>query len=313
MKAVIWTRFGPPETLKFVEVPKPVLKDNEILVKIFATSVHRGDVRIRAFDVPFSWWTKAMAWIFLRATLSLHPILGFELSGKVESVGKNVTDFRVGDEVMAEVSTLHFGGYAEYICLPADGPVFYKPRNLSYEESAVIPAGGITSLGTIKNAGIGRGHRVLIYGASGSLGTYCIQICKHVGAHVMGVCSKKNMQLVKKIGADAAIDYQVEDFSMRKEKYDYVIDAVGKMSKEQADRITRSGAIIIDAHKDSDKVKKKDFKQLLRELKDLCESGALRPVIDRVYDFKDIVDAHRYVGTGHKRGHVAVTVAKARK
>lgn len=310
MKAVVWTKFGPPETLKYRDLPKPVPKDDEVLIKIYATSVHRGDVRMRALDVPFPWWTKIFAWVFLGITLRLHPVLGMELSGKVEAVGKNVTNFKVGDEVFAETASNNLGAYAEFKCMKADSAIALKPKNLSFAQVSVIPAGGITTLGMVKNANIHRQQKVLIYGASGSIGTFAIQLCKNLGADITGVCSTNNLELVKSLGAGKVIDYTNEDFTTEDQKYDIVFDAVGKLKREQAVKVLKQDGLFLNIHVDSDKVKKKDFPKLLSELRELCEEGKLQAVIDRTYSLDEIVEAHRYVDSGHKRGNVAIIVAK---
>jgi NADPH:quinone reductase-like Zn-dependent oxidoreductase len=312
MKAVLWTKFGPPETLKFTEVPKPIPKDNEVLVKVFATSVHRGDVRMRSLDIPYPWLAKTFARIYLAITLRRHPILGMEISGKVEAVGKDVSKFKVGDEVFAETLTSLFGGYAEYKCIPLKSAIAIKPSNMTFEETAVIPTGGITALGMVKNVGIQNDQKVLVYGASGSIGTFVVQICKSLGADVTGVCSTANADLIKELGASNVIDYTKEDFTKGAQKYDVVFDAVGILKKEQARKVLEQGGKFTSVYSDSDKVKKKDFQSLLDELKELCEQHKLKPTIDRTYTLDQIIEAHHYVDQGHKRGNVAVTVMSNR-
>ena len=306
MKAVLCEKYGPPEVLKIKEVEKPIPKDNEVLIKIHATTVHRGDVRIRKFDVPRMFWFPAR--IFLGIRRPKNPILGMELSGKIEAIGKDVKLFKIGDEVFASTLWSGFGGYAEYKSMPEDGVLALKPTNMNFNEAAVIPAGGVTALGIIKMANIQKGQKVLIYGASGSIGTFAVQFAKYYGAIVTGVCSTTNLEMVESLGVDKVIDYIKEDFTQNNEKYDVIFDAVDKFqSKRGKKSLTKSG-IYLSIDKSSDKIKSKDIPFLLNELKELSEAGKLKAVIDRIYPLDDIVDAHRYVEKGHKKGNVVITV-----
>lgn len=306
MKAVICTKYGSPEVLQIKEVEKPKPRNNEVLIKVFATSAHIGDTRIRRVD-PF-----LVRLIFGLFKPKKNLILGLEISGVIESIGKNVKLFKEGDKVFA-LTGFGLGGYAEYICLPErvkdgtqekNGLVALKPNNLSYEEAAVVPAGGLTALKNLQKANIKKDQKILIYGASGSLGTYAIQLAKYYGAEVTCVCSKNNFELVTSIGADKVIDYTKEDFIKMGSKYDIVYDAVMKSKHSQCKKILMpSGVFLNNNH--LPKIKEDD----LLFLKDLMEKNKLKPVIDRIYSLDEIVEAHRYVDTGHKKGNVAITIA----
>ena len=232
-----------------------------------------------------------------------------ELAGKIESVGKDVTLFKKDDEVFASTLWSGFGGYAEYKCMPEDGVLGLKPVNMTFEEAAVIPSGGITALGIVKMAKIQPGQKVLIYGASGSIGTFAVQLARHFEAEVTGVCSTPNLAWVKSLGADRVIDYSRTDFTQSNEQYDVVFDAVNKISPEHSKKSLKSTGIYLNVETSSDNIKKKDVVFLLQELKQLVEMGKLKAVIDRRYPMEQIVEAHRYVETGHKKGNVVITVA----
>lgn len=310
MKAIICTRYGPPEVLQLQEIDKPVPKDNEILIKIRATTVHIGDTKIRRHEPGIGFFQDILYGILMRVLVGFRgprmKILGMELSGDIESVGKNVHLFRKGDRIFAATPMLKLGAYAEYTCLKENEAIAMKPNNITYEEAAALVNGGEIALQILKKAHIQKDQKVLIYGASGSVGTFAIQIAKYFGAEVTGVCSTNNQKLVKSLGADETIDYLTADFTKNNQKYDVIFDTVGKLSNSKVKNSLKAKGIYYNIFTAVDTIKV--TAEALESLKKLVESGKLRSVIDRRYTLEQIVEAHRYVDQGHKKGNVVITV-----
>lgn len=308
MKAFVYTRYGPPEVLRLVDVPKPAPRDHEVLVKIHATTVTIGDTIMRSLNMPIHGWQKVMGRFFLGWRSPRRPTLGMELAGDVEAVGRKVARFKPGDPVFASTAALNFGGYAEYKCLPEDGVLAIKPANLTYGEAAAVVGAGMTAWRCLQKGRIQPGQKVLIYGASGAVGTNAVQLAsRHFGADVTGVCSGANLALVRSLGANQVMDYTRQDFTQGGAVYDVIFDAVGKLIPAQGKVALKPGGVYLNVHADSGRGEQLEHLLIMQEL---VEAGTLRPVIDRVYPFEQIVAAHRYVEQGHKKGNVAITVAK---
>ncbi len=313
MKAVICTKYGSPDVLQLQEVDKPIPKDNEILVKIYATTVHIGDTKIRSFKPGMGMLdllVKPMMRIMIGFRGPRKKILGMELAGEIELTGKDVSLFEQGDKVFASTE-LRFGTYAQYTCLPENGLIASLPTNVTYEEAAPVSNGGLTALLLLKKANIQQGQKVLIYGASGSVGTFAVQLANYFGTTVVGVCSTTNLDLVKSLGAGKVIDYTQEDFTKDDDTYDIIFDAVGKLNASQCKKSLKKNGVYLNVLTSSNGLKLKSEDLLF--LKELMVAKKLRSVIDRTYTLEQIVEAHKYVDKGHKKGNVVITVAHGDK
>lgn len=324
MKAVIWTRYGPPEVLHLREVEKPVPQDDEVLVRIFATSAFAGDCELRKFDFPVSFWLP------LRFMFGLFKprirVMGQELAGVIEAIGKDVEGFRVGDEVFAPTDT-SLGAYAEYLCLPSTHPIAAKPANLSFAEAATVPVGGLNALHFLRKAAVKAGDRVLMNGAGGGIGTIAIQLAKATGATVTAVDHPDKLAVLRSLGADHVIDYTREDFTQNGEQYDVIIDIVGKSNYSRSVRsLAGNGRYVLGNPRLPGMLRalltsltgsRKVIvaiapyrKENLEYLRKLIEQDKIKPVVDRTWPLEKITEAHAYVDSGKKTGSVAITVAQ---
>ncbi len=325
MKAIVCIHYGPPEVLQLKEVDKPAPRDNEVLVKVYATAVTSGDARVRSFTVPRSYWL--LARIALGLSKPKKAILGSVFAGEVEAVGKAVKRFQKGDQVFGSKGH-DFGAYAGYLCLPENGPLAIKPANMTFEEAAALPWGGVTALYFLRKGKIHSGQHVLIYGASGSVGTAAVQLARYFGAEVTGVCSTAHVELVKCLGAETVIDYTQRDFSTSGVTYDVIFDAVGKTSFAGCMRSLKKEGIYLQAVAAPALSVRMRWTALtssktllggtafpkaedLLYLKELAEAGKIQPIIDRCYPLEQMVEAHRYVDQGHKKGNVVITVEQS--
>ena len=331
MKAVVYTEYGSPDVLQLREVEKPTPKDNEVLIKIYATPVNYGDliarrfseVSPREFNMPFLFWLPAKFAIGLRRPKNTR--LGSELAGEIEAVGKDVTRFKQGDAVFG-YRGMSMGANAEYLCMPEDGSMALKPTNMTHEEAATVPYGGLTALTLLRKANIQPGHKVLINGASGAIGSYALQLAKYYGAEVTGVCGTPRVEMVKALGADKVIDYTREDFTRNGETYDLIFDVLGRSSFARCKRALKpNGRYLLASFKMKQLMQmlitskigsKKVICALSNEspedlvfIKELIEAGKIKTVIDRCYPLEQIAEAHRYIETGHKTGNVIISLA----
>lgn len=309
MKAIICTKYGPPEVLQVKEVDKPTPKDNEVLIKIKASAVTASDIFIRSSQLPIRYLVPMR--LMLGITKPRKSIIGLVLAGEIESIGKNVNNYKKGDEVYG-ITGFGLGAYAEYTCMRVNDSTFgclgIKPSNLSYEEATVAAYGGLLAFQYMEKGNIQRGQKVLIYGASGTSGTTAIQLAKHLGAEVTGVCSTANVELVKSLGADNVLDYTKEDTLKTGTQFDFILDAVGNIKTSKLKIACKKALAPGGKYVSID-----DGNLLLNStrlglIKKLFETGAIKPVIDRCYPLEEIVEAHRYVGKGHKKGGVVITV-----
>jgi NADPH:quinone reductase-like Zn-dependent oxidoreductase len=327
LKAIVCTKYGPPDVLQLKDVEKPTPKDNEVLVKIHATSVHIGDMRLRSFTIPPLFRLPFRISVGFRGPRK--KILGSELAGEIEAVGRDVKRFKQGDQVFGDAGAV-LGTYAEYVCLPEKAILATIPAGMTYEEAAAGPVSTLSALYYLKRGGIQSGQKVLINGASGALGTAAVQLAKHFGTEVTGVCSTTNLEMVKSLGADKVIDYTEEDFTKNGEAYDIIFDAVGKRSFSQCKGSLKQRGIyllsvptlsillqmswtsMIGGKRAILGVPKSSVEDLTF-LKELMEDGKLKPVIDRRYPLEQIAEAHRYVDTERKKGNVVISVENARR
>ncbi len=327
MKAIVWTEYGPPEVLQLKEVETPTPKDKEVLIRIYATTVTAGDCEQRSLKLPILYRLLMRAYVGLKRPKRI-TILGMDLAGEIEAVGKDVKLLQEGDQVFAATGFVGMGANAEYICLPEEpekGALALKPANMTYEEAAAVPVGGLEALHFLRQGNIQSGQKVLINGAGGTIGTFAVQLAKYFGAEVTGVDSTSKLDMLRSIGADQVIDCTQEDFTKSGKIYDFILDVIGKSSYSGSIRsLKQNGRYLIANPGPSQMVRGRwtsmtNSKKVifgaaspktedLNFLKELIEAGKMRSVIDRRYPLEHIAEAHRYVETGHKKGNVVITV-----
>jgi NADPH:quinone reductase-like Zn-dependent oxidoreductase len=306
MKAAVCTAYGPPEVLQIRTVPDPRPRDKEVCIRLVATAVTASDCIVRGLKLP------GVYRLFMRAAFGFRAprrgIIGMIAAGEIESVGRDVTSFKPGDQVFG-MDGFRAGTYAEKVCWPASSDLALRPANLTYEECAALPYGGLIASFFVRRLKVRKGQRLLVYGASGAIGTSAVQLAGHLGAEVTGVCSTANVELVRSLGATTVIDYTKDDFTQSGMRYDLIFDAVGK--RKSAKAMLNAGVALASGgvSMSVDDAFPRSNKSDLSALKQLAESGAFRPVIDRRYTLAEIVEAHRYVDLGHKKGNVIVTIS----
>ncbi len=330
MKAIVLTKFGPPDVLQLREVAKPAPKDDEVLIRIYATTVTAGDCELRSLKLPF--WLRLPLQIYVSRIRSGNVILGQELAGEIESAGKDVKRFKKGDQVFGWTS-IGLGAYAEYTCLSEKRPLAIKPSNMTYEEATALPLGGLDAVYFMRRGNIRSGQKVLINGAGGSIGTFAVQLAKHFGAEVTAVDSAGKLDMLRSIGADHVIDYAQKDFTKNGEIYDVIFDVVGKSSFSRSLRsLKHNGRYLLGNPRMTHRVRGRwtsltssrqvipwatrsagEYIDECMFLSGLIEAGKIKSVIDRRYPLEQIAEAHRYVDTGQKKGIVVVTVEHADK
>jgi alcohol dehydrogenase len=312
MKAIVCTAYGPPEVLQLAEVDKPVPLKNEVCIRNRATSVTASDCIVRGFKLPRWHPMGFLMGMVLGFRKPRNPIIGIVLAGEIESTGDNVSTFKAGDGVFAwtvlSPIKIRFGAYAEYTCLPENSVIALKPSNLSFEEAASVPYGGLIALHYLKKGNIQNGQKVLIYGASGSIGTSAVQIARSFGAEVTGVCSTDNLEMLKSLGAGKVIDYTKDDITGSTETYDLVLDAVGKWKSSDLKTQCRNALSPKGKYISVDDGSPTTTPEHLNLLRELVEANKLKPVIDRTWPLEEMVEAHRYVDGGHKKGNVVISI-----
>ena len=319
MKAIVATKYGPPDVLQLKEVDKPTPKEDEVLIRIYATTVTMGDCELRA--LKFSFFMRLLMRLGFGLRKPRKPIPGQEIAGEIEAIGNNVQKFSVGDQIFASTE-FKFGAYAEYVCLPEKGVMAKKPTNMTYEEAAAVITGGFNALYFIRKANIKSGQKVLIRGASGTIGTFAIQLAKYYGAEVTAVGNPKSLEMMKSLGADRVIDYTKEDFTKSGETYDFIFDVIGKSSFSGSVRLLNENGTFLLANAGARKVRRlltSGQKVIVGRslvyktedlifLRELIEAGKIKTAIDRSYPLEQISDAHRYVDKGEKTGNVVITI-----